>query len=50
MDIARLDIDVSVGDIVGGRDYITGIAAKKPLSAIIVTDNGSLSIEYQLAE
>lgn len=50
MDISRLGIDVSVGDIVGGRDYITGIAAKKPLSAIIVTDNGNLSIEYQLAE
>lgn len=50
MDIAMLGIDVSVGDIVGGRDYITGITAKKPLSAIIVTDNGNLSIEYQLAE
>lgn len=50
MDIANLNVDVSVGDIVGGRDYITGVTAKKPLSAVIITDNGTLSIEYQLAE
>lgn len=28
MDIASLGIDVDIGDIVGGRDYITGISAK----------------------
>lgn len=50
MDIAVLDIDVDVGDIVGGRDYITGLNAKKPLASIIVTDNGVTSIEYRLAE
>lgn len=50
MDIAALDIDISIGDIVGGRDYITGLTAKKPLASVIVTDDGITSIEYQLAE
>lgn len=50
MDVAALGLAIGIGDIVGGRDYITGIAASKPLAAIIVTDNGTASIEYQLAE
>jgi len=50
MDIASLGIDVSIGDVVGSRDYITGLTAKKPLASVIVTDNGKTSIEYHLAE
>lgn len=49
MDIASLGIDVDIGDIVGGRDYITGISAKKPLfEKIITTENGLTSIQYNL--
>ena len=49
MDIVSLGIDVDIGDIVGGRDYITGISAKKPLfEKIITTENGLTSIQYNL--
>lgn len=49
MDIASLGIDVDIGDIVGGRDYITGISAKKPLfEKIITTENGLTSVQYNL--
>lgn len=49
MDIASLGLDVDIGDIVGGRDYITGISAKKPLfEKIITTENGLTSVQYNL--
>lgn len=35
MDIATLGIDVSIGDIVGGRDYLTGLYMAKPVKNII---------------
>lgn len=34
MDIDRLGLEVSVGDIVGGRDYLTGMYMAKPIENI----------------
>ena len=34
MDIEKLGIDVGIGDIVGGRDYLTGLYAAKPVENI----------------
>lgn len=45
MDVESLDIDVAIGDIIGGRDHITGMYVAKPLENIIVTINdGIISI------
>lgn len=35
MDVAALGIDVNIGDIVGGRDYLTGMYMAKPVENII---------------
>ena len=35
MDVASLGIDVDIGDIVGGRDYLTGLYMAKPVENII---------------
>ena len=35
MDVASLGIDVNIGDIVGGRDYLTGLYMAKPVENII---------------
>lgn len=35
MDIAKLGLDVCIGDIVGGRDYLTGMYMAKPVENII---------------
>lgn len=50
MDIRTLDLDVDIGDIIGGRDYDTGLYAKKPVSGKIwrVAD-GKETIEYSIA-
>lgn len=51
MDIQALGIDVDIGDIIGGRDYITGITVKKPLKSKIITfENGVKSVQYNLEE
>ena len=34
MDVAALGIDVNIGDIVGGRDYLTGLYMAKPVENI----------------
>ena len=34
MDVAALGIDVDIGDIVGGRDYLTGLYMAKPVENI----------------
>ncbi len=49
MDVETLGIDVEIGDIVGGRDYLTGLYAKKPIKEKIykVTD-GKESVEYEI--
>lgn len=49
MDIDRLGLEVSVGDIVGGRDYLTGTYMAKPIKNITyeVTNRVSSKI-YEL--
>lgn len=47
MDVETLGIDVDVGDIIGGRDYITGLYAKKPVAKKIYrTEGDAVSMEY----
>lgn len=36
MDVAKLGIEVGIGDIVGGRDYLTGLYMSKPIENIIM--------------
>ena len=50
MDIESLGIDVEIGDVVGGRDYMTGLYMAKPIKNIIynVTDDGVVTKKYVL--
>ncbi len=49
MDVESLGIEVEVGDIVGGRDYVTGMYAAKPVTKkIYKVENGKTSIEYEI--
>ena len=49
MDVAALGIDVNIGDIVGGRDYLTGMYMSKPVENITYTiTNGTESKVYKL--
>lgn len=49
MDVERLDIDIDIGDIIGGRDYITGLTVKKALANKIITvTNGLVTVDYIL--
>lgn len=49
MDIEKLGINVSIGDIVGGRDYLTGMYASKPIENIVYSVvNRVESKEYKL--
>lgn len=50
MNTAALDLNVSIGDILGGRDYLTGIYMSKPVTNIIYTtdEDGTINVEYQL--
>lgn len=49
MDVEALEIDVSIGDIIGGRDHITGMYMAKPLGNVIVTiKDGIISKDYRL--
>lgn len=49
MDVESLGIDVELGDIIGGRDYITGIYVKKPIeSKIYRLVDGKESLEYSI--
>lgn len=49
MDVAKLGLNVGIGDIVGGRDYLTGMYMSKPIGNIIyeLTDCVE-SITYKL--
>lgn len=43
------DIDLELGDIVGGREYITGTEVKKPVAGKIFNQkDGQVSIQYKL--
>ena len=47
MDVESLDLDIDIGDIIGGRDYITGMSLKKPIKTKIYRiENNSISLEY----
>ena len=35
MDIAKLGIEAGIGDVVGGRDYLTGLYGAKQIENII---------------
>ncbi len=49
MDVEKLGIDVAICDIIGGRDYLTGMYASKPISNIIFSVvDGMESKEYEL--
>lgn len=49
MDVESLGLDVAIGDIIGGRDYRTGMSMKKPLENIIVKISGGIvQKEYKL--
>lgn len=49
MDVETLDMDVGIGDLVGGRDYLTGMYLKKPVANKIITiQNGMMKKEYTL--
>jgi len=52
MDISELDIDsIAIGDIVGGRDYLTGMSMSAPIvGKIYKVENGEESIEFKLEE
>lgn len=47
MDVETLNMDVAIGDIIGGRDYLTGLYAKKPVvEKIYRVEGGKASLEY----
>lgn len=50
MKLEELNLDVGIGDIVGGRDYITGIVMAKPITGKVwtVKKNGEEKIEYKI--
>ena len=49
MSLSADDVDMEIGDIVGGREYITGTVVKKPIiNKILQKKNGIISIEYKL--
>ena len=49
MDVEKLGIDVRIGDVVGGRDYLTGMYGAKPVENIICSITaGVVSKEYEL--
>ncbi len=50
MNTSALNLDVNIGDILGGRDYLTGVHMAKPVTNIIYTtdESGNMNVEYQL--
>ena len=49
MDVEKLNINVGIGDIVGGRDYLTGMYGAKPVENITCSITaGVMSKEYEL--
>lgn len=49
MSLEVQDMDLQIGDIVGGRDYNSGLSLKKPVTQKIVKiDKGTLEIEYKV--
>lgn len=50
MDVESLGIEAEIGDIIGGRDYITGMSVKKALASKIITFETVKSVQYNLEE
>lgn len=49
-DMTVEDVDLNIGDIVSGRDYVTGILVQKPVvRKILKLKKGKISIEYKLS-
>lgn len=49
MDVEALGMEVEIGDIIGGRDYVTGMyAAKSIAKKIYKLSGGSASLEYEI--
>lgn len=49
MDVEALGVEVEIGDIIGGRDYVTGMYAAKPIAKkIYKVSGGSASLEYEI--
>lgn len=49
MDVESLGMEVEIGDIIGGRDYVTGMYAAKPIEKkIYKLSDGIVSIEYEI--
>lgn len=49
MDVESLGMEVEIGDIIGGRDYVTGMYAAKPIEKkIYKVSGGTVSIEYEI--
>lgn len=49
MDVEALGMEVEIGDIIGGRDYVTGMYAAKPIAKkIYKVSGGKVSLEYEI--
>lgn len=49
MDVEALNMEVEIGDIIGGRDYVTGMYAAKPIAKKIYKASGGMaSLEYEI--
>ena len=49
MTMEKIEGNVDIGDIVGGRDYLTGVIMKKPIGRKIwKLSGGKEKIEYKL--
>ena len=49
MDVEALGMEVEIGDIIGGRDYVTGMYAAKPIAKkIYKASGGKVSLEYEI--
>lgn len=49
MNVESLDLEISIGDIVGGRDYITGMSMARPLKNILIqVKNDIVTKQYEL--
>lgn len=49
MDVSIEDVDVEIGDIVGGRDRVTGLTLQKPVvNKILRIVDETVSVEYKL--
>lgn len=49
MDVETLGMEVEIGDIIGGRDYVTGMYAAKPIAKkIYKVEGGKTSLEYEI--